>query len=86
MKRIQAIEMNRDEFIKMLQTLTDSGKLMNAEENWEEAINFAISIEDIMDEKEIKEKIAEYLGINEIRYYIHEGSTIILVYNAERKL
>lgn len=84
MKKIQAIEMNRDEFIQILQTLTDSGQLESYEgENWEDAIRFCITIEEIMDEKEVKEKIAKHLGIEEIRYYIKDGSTIILVYSAK---
>ncbi len=84
MKRIQAMEMNRDEFIQILQTLTDNGQLNSYEdENWEDAINFVITIEEIMDEREIKEKIAKHLGIDEIRYYIKDGNTIILVYDAK---
>lgn len=84
MKKIQAIEMNRDEFIQILQTLTDSGQLESYEgENWEDAIKFCITIEEIMGEKEVKEKIAKHLGIEEIRYYIKDGSTIILVYSAK---
>lgn len=84
MKKIEAIEMNRDEFIQILQNLTDNGQLESyGDENWEDAINFSISIEEIMDEKEIKEKIAKHLGIEEIRYYIMDGSTIILVYSAK---
>ena len=35
-----------------------------------------------MDEKEVNGKIAKHLGIEEIRYYINDGSTIILVYSA----
>lgn len=84
MKRIQAIEMNRDEFIQILQSLTDNGQLNSyGDENWKDAINFSISIEEIMDDKEVKEKVAKHLEIEEIRYYIQDGSTIILVYNAE---
>lgn len=81
MKKIQAMEMNRNEFIQILQSLTDNGQLESyGDENWEDAINFSITIEEIMDNKEIKEKIAKYLGIEEVRYYIKDGSTIILVY------
>lgn len=84
MKKIQAIEMNRDEFIQILQSLTDNGQLNSyGDENWEDAINFSISIEEIMDDREVKEKVAKYLGIEQIRYYIKDGSTIILVYSAK---
>ena len=76
--------MNRDEFIQILQSLTDNGQLNSyGDENWKDAINFSISIEEIMDDKEVKEKVAKHLEIEEIRYYIQDGSTIILVYNAE---
>lgn len=84
MKKIQAIEINKDEFIQMLQTLTDNEQLNSyGDENWEDAINFSISIDEVLGEREIKEKLAKYLGIEEIRYYIEDGNTIILVYNAE---
>lgn len=80
MKKIYAIEMNRDEFIQILQTLTDSGQLESCgDENWEDAINFSISIEEIMNEREVKEKIAKHLGIEQIRYFEDEN-TILLVY------
>lgn len=82
MKKIQAMEMNRKEFIQILQSLTDNGQLESyGDENWEDAINFSITIEEIMDNKETKEKIAKYLGIEEIRYYIEDRDIIILVYN-----
>ena len=43
MKKIQAIEMNRDEFIQILQTLTDSGQLeAYGDKNWEDAINLLL--------------------------------------------
>ncbi len=81
MKKIQAIEMNKDEFIQKLQTLTDNGELKSfGDENWEDAMNFSISIDEVLGEKEIKEKIAKHLGIEEIRYYIEDGNAIILVY------
>ena len=81
MKKIQAIEMNRDELIQILQTLTDSGQLESyRDENFEDVINFSISIEEIMNEREVKEKIAKHLGIEQIRYYIEDENTIILVY------
>ena len=81
MKKIQAIEMNRDELIHILQTLTDSGQLESyRDENFEDVINFSISIEEIMNEREVKEKIAKHLGIEQIRYYIEDENTIILVY------
>ncbi len=86
MKKIQAIEINKDEFIQILQNLTDSGQLEPyGDENWEDAIRFCITIEEIMDENEVKEKIAKHLGIEQIRYYIKDGSTIILVYSAKGK-
>lgn len=50
------------------------------DENWEDAINFSISIDEIMNEREVKEKIAKHLGIEQIRYYIEDENTIILVY------
>lgn len=84
MKKIQAMEMNKDEFIQTLQTLTDNGQLNSyGDENWEDAMNFSVSIDEVLGEKEIKEKIAKHLEIEEIRYHIEDGNTIILVYNAE---
>ena len=81
MKKIQAMEMNRNEFIQILQSLTDNGQLESyGDENWEDAINFSISIDEIMNEREVKEKIAKHLGIKQIRYYIEDENTIILVY------
>ena len=72
--------MNRNEFIQILQTLTNSGQLEPyGDENWEDAIRFCIIIEEIMDEKEVKEKIAKHLGIEQIRYFEDEN-TILLVY------
>lgn len=81
MKRLQALEMSRKELIDALQNLTDSGKLVDFEENWEDAINSTISVEEVMSEGIIKEKLAEYFNIDNIKYYlIKDDKMIVLVF------
>lgn len=81
MKRLQALEMSRKELIDALQNLTDSGKLVDFEENWEDAINSTISVEEVMSEGIIKENLAEYFNMDNIKYYlIKDDKMIVLVF------
>lgn len=81
MKKIQALEMSIDEFAQVLQTLTDNGQLKeyDGEDDWNHAIRSAFSVEEIFYNKTVREKIAKYIGLSEIRYHIKDEDTIILI-------
>lgn len=81
MKRIQVLEMSVDEFAHILQVLTDNELLKEyeGEDDWEHAINSTISVEEVIYEKSVREKIAKHLGLKEIRYHIKDEDTIILI-------
>lgn len=81
MKKIQVLEMSIDEFAQILQTLTDNGQLKeyDGEDDWNHAIKSTFSVEEILYEGTIREKIAKHLGLNEIRYHIKDEDTIILI-------
>lgn len=81
MKKIQVLEMSVAEFAQILQVLTDNGQLKEyeGEDDWEHAINFTISVEEVLYEKSVRGKIAKHLGLNEIRYHIKDEDTIILI-------
>lgn len=81
MKKIQVLEMSVAEFAHILQVLTNNGQLKEyeGEDDWEHAINSTISVEEVMYEKSVREKIAKHFGLKEIRYYIKDEDTIILI-------
>lgn len=81
MKKIQVLEMSIDEFAQILQTLTDNGQLKeyDGEDDWNHAIKSTFSVEEILYERTVREKIAKHLGLNEIRYHINDEDTIILI-------
>ena len=81
MKKIQVLEMDLDEFAQILQTLTDNGQLKeyDGEDDWKHAIKSTFSVEEVLYERTVREKIAKHLGLNEIRYHIKDEDTIILI-------
>ena len=87
MNKITAIQINVEELNELLRVLTNEGKLVGLDEeyeSWDDIISLVHDTEDFLDNEKTREILARHFNVDSIVNYLINDDVILLIFDVEK--